>query len=278
MTVRVLTWNLFHGRDAPPDPCLHTWRSRILGAEERNATHAQVNRPLRTEFSDLIAGLEWDLALIQEAPPRWLEALCSAARASGRSALTARNLGAGVRAPLAEWRPDLLASWEGGSNLLLARAPWRIDETRRLTLTHRPERRRMLWVRLSEPGGRTLCAANLHASITGRGPERDVVRAAARALAWAGASPLVLGGDLNLRPRLSPAAFEALARRGLGPAGAPDSVDHLLAHGLEVVEPPRALPAARREIERPDGRRLRLSDHAPLLARFALGGGRGLRS
>ena len=27
----VLSWNLFHGRDFPPDRALLTWRSRLLG-------------------------------------------------------------------------------------------------------------------------------------------------------------------------------------------------------------------------------------------------------
>ena len=28
--LRVLSWNLFHGRDFPPDPALRTLRSRLL--------------------------------------------------------------------------------------------------------------------------------------------------------------------------------------------------------------------------------------------------------
>src|SRR5262249_148966 len=37
-----ITWNLFHGRDFPPDPELFTWRSRLLRLTERNETHVQV--------------------------------------------------------------------------------------------------------------------------------------------------------------------------------------------------------------------------------------------
>ena len=44
--VRALTWNLFHGRDFPPDPALFTWRSRLTRLPERDATHIQVNHDL----------------------------------------------------------------------------------------------------------------------------------------------------------------------------------------------------------------------------------------
>ena len=73
--VRTATWNLFHGRDHPPDPALFTRRSRLLRRTERNATHVQVNRPLREEFVSTLDAAEWDVALLQEAPPRWLPAL-----------------------------------------------------------------------------------------------------------------------------------------------------------------------------------------------------------
>ena len=76
--MRVLSWNLYHGRDFPPDPALFTWRGRLLRKTERNETHAQVNRPLLDEFGDVLDGLEWDLALLQEAPPRWFrDAVCA---------------------------------------------------------------------------------------------------------------------------------------------------------------------------------------------------------
>jgi hypothetical protein len=43
----VLSWNIHHGRDAPPDPELHTLRSRLLRTTEQNGSHIQVNRSLR---------------------------------------------------------------------------------------------------------------------------------------------------------------------------------------------------------------------------------------
>ena len=53
LRVRALTWNVFHGRDHPPDRGSITWRSRLLKVTERNATHVQVNRPLLREFADV---------------------------------------------------------------------------------------------------------------------------------------------------------------------------------------------------------------------------------
>lgn len=81
MAVRALSWNLFHGRDHPPEPELLTWRSRLLGRTERGASHAQVNVDLRPRFESVIAGADWDVALLQECPPRWAERLATACAA-----------------------------------------------------------------------------------------------------------------------------------------------------------------------------------------------------
>ena len=78
MELRALTWNLFHGRDFPPDPSLLTLRSRLLCCSERNDTHLQLNRDLFDEFAGVLAGAPWDVALLQESPPRWSEALARA--------------------------------------------------------------------------------------------------------------------------------------------------------------------------------------------------------
>jgi endonuclease/exonuclease/phosphatase family metal-dependent hydrolase len=262
-----MTWNLFHGRDHPPDRALLTWRSRLLRVTEVGTAHAQVNRPLRGEFAALIARLPWDVALLQEVPPRWLRPLCEAAGASGASVLTARNFPHLPRAAATWLNPDLIASNEGGSNQLLVRPPWRLVEVARETIARRPERRRMLLARLREPAsGRDLAVANLHASTGGRGDE--VIAAAERAVAWAAGAPLVFGGDLNLRPEQG-AAFDELERRlGLEGATGAEAIDHLLASGLEPRERPRALVPARREIPGPRGRAIRLSDHSPVVAAF----------
>src|SRR4029450_11457075 len=54
--MRVLSWNLYHGRDHPPDPALFTLRSRLLRITEADGAHDAVNRPLRDEFAGGIAG------------------------------------------------------------------------------------------------------------------------------------------------------------------------------------------------------------------------------
>jgi endonuclease/exonuclease/phosphatase family metal-dependent hydrolase len=265
--MRVLSWNLYHGRDCPPDPALFTVRSRLLRVTERNATHAQVNRPLLDEFVRVMAALEWDVALLQEAPPRWFRALAVRLAASGALALTSRNFLPACQTRLADLNPDLLASSDGGSNQLLVRG--RIAEVRRLTLTRRPERRRLLWARI-ELSEAQVCVANVHAS-AGLPVEAaaEVECAAERSVAWAGKDPLVFGGDLNLRPRREPAPFLRLRERfGLGGPTEPDAIDHVLARGLDVTEPPRRLAPEQREVADHDGLRLRLSDHAPVVAAF----------
>jgi endonuclease/exonuclease/phosphatase family metal-dependent hydrolase len=271
--IHALSWNLFHGRDHPPDPALLSWRSRLLGAAEGNATHLQLNRDLYPEFEAIIAGAEWDVALLQECPPRWCEPLARACRAQPHLALTSRNSLAPLRSLIARRNPDLIASNEGGSNLTLIRVG-RIAERRALVLRpgRRPERRVMAYTRLVLGDGTELSLANLHASAGAahrRLAEQEVLLAAERSTAWAAGRPLILGGDLNLRPRDS-GIYETLAGRfGLAGPTSPSSLDHLLHRGLSVEEPPRAWLPERRELDA-DGRAIRLSDHAPVSARFAL--------
>jgi endonuclease/exonuclease/phosphatase family metal-dependent hydrolase len=264
--IGAITWNLFHGRDFPPDPALHTWRSRLRRVTERNATHVQVNRELFREFAQLLCAAPWDVALLQECPPRWSAALAATCEAKAQRSLTSRNWLRPVSGVLGNWNPDLLGSWEGGSNLTLLRGPGAGDplDYRTLVLRRRPERRTMAFARLASG----LCVANLHASTSPRLAAAEVRQAVEAAVCWAGESPLMLGGDFNLRPRQTQ-LFEELARRfGLsGPTG-PDAIDHILGRGLEIVDPPEAWPPEARELPC-EGLRVRLSDHAPVEARFA---------
>jgi endonuclease/exonuclease/phosphatase family metal-dependent hydrolase len=285
-----VSWNLFHGRDFPPDPALFTWRSRLLGTEERNETHVQVNRELTAEFAELLAVAEWDVALLQECPPRFADPLAKACGAEAHRVLTSRNSLGPLRSFIARRNPDLIASGEGGSNLTLVRSPFRcalsarephkahqkegMVEPRELAIhTGRPERRAMAFTRINLGGGADLCIANLHA--TNDRPDlatADVLRAAEAATEWAGDSALLFGGDLNLRPAEDPGAFEALRERfGLGGPTHPRAIDHMLTRNLEIVAPPSAWSPEQRELPR-DGLRLRLSDHAPVQARFKTGG------
>ena len=270
MEFTALAWNLFHGRDFPPDPALRTWRSRLLRLDERNETHVQVNRDLSREFATLLANAEWDVALLQECPPRFAEPLAAACGAEWHRALTSRNSLGALRRALARQNPDLIASGEGGSNLILVRVPGKLGgiAERRAIAIHEgePERRAMAFVRTASG----VCVANLHA--TNDWPKlatEDVLKAARAASEWAGEAPLVFGGDLNLRPAKQPRLFERLREEfGLeGPPTAPEAIDHLFFRGLDQLEPPTQWPAEKRELPL-EGRALRLSDHAPVQARF----------
>ena len=271
MKFTALAWNLFHGRDFPPDPQLRSWRSRLLRIDERNETHVQVNRDLTAEFATLLAASAWDVALLQECPPRFAEPLAAACAAEWHRALTSRNSLGPLRELLARQNPDLMASGEGGSNLTLVRVPGRlggIAERRELEIhSGEPERRSMAFTRTASG----LCIANLHT--TNDRPElatKDVLKAARAATEWAGGSPLIFGGDLNLRPAEDPAIFARLAEEfDLEGTTGPKAIDHMLTRGIEVLEPPAAWPPERRELPL-DGRALRLSDHAPVQARFSV--------
>jgi endonuclease/exonuclease/phosphatase family metal-dependent hydrolase len=274
-----IAWNLFHGRDFPPDPDLRSWRSRLLRLEERNQTHVQVNRDLGAEFGTLLAGAAWDVALLQESPPRFAAPLARACGAESHRVLTSRNSLGALRGLLARQNPDLMASGEGGSNLTLVRVPGRlggIAERRELAIHEgAPERRAMALTRTASG----ICVANLHA--TNDRPSlavEDVLLAARAAAEFAAGAPLIFGGDLNLRPAESPRAFERLREDfGLAAPTAPRAIDHLLTRGLEVLEEPAQWPPERRELPL-DGKALRLSDHAPVQARFALAEPPSLRS
>ena len=203
-TLRVVTWNLFHGRSLLP-----------------------AGRSLREEFAAALADWDWDVALLQEVPPWWPPGLASRAGAEHRTALTSRNWAAPLQQALAERLPDVMKSWGGGANAILSRRG--IADHRQATLRRWPERRVVHAVRLSDG----TWAANLHA--TAHSSTRaavDLWRARAAALEWAGTASLVLGGDLNLRePRLP----------GFVPA-ASGTVDHVFCRGWEPEGSGEALP------------------------------------
>jgi endonuclease/exonuclease/phosphatase family metal-dependent hydrolase len=226
--LRVLTWNLYHGRSLPP-----------------------AGRSLQAEFSRRLAAWEWDVALLQEVPPWWPAQLARAAGAQAHSALTSRNAGLALRRALAQRWPDLLKSNGGGANAILARG--QVREQRALRLRHWPERRVAQLARLQDG----TCVVNFHASSVPALAEDELRRLVAFALRWSGSSPLVLGGDLNLRaPQLIAGDLLHAAAR---------DVDHIFARGLV------ALGAAQR-LDRTvalAGARVELSDHVPLAVALA---------
>jgi endonuclease/exonuclease/phosphatase family metal-dependent hydrolase len=274
----VLTWNVFHGRDFPPDPGLFTRRSRWFRRTISNATHVQVNRSLRREFAQVLAAARWSVCLLQECPPAWVTPLAEACNASAVRTLTSRNQLGFLRRLAGRLNPDLTGASEGGSNVTLFRQPWSLIESRTIVVNpfrerRLRERRRMSLVRLGA-GPTAVCVANVHLSTGPRvQTERELNRAAANAVAWAAGEPLLLGGDFNVRPWSSTVYGDLDRRFGLVTPTAPDAIDHLLVCGMQILERPRPWTPARRELQldTPAGpRRLRLSDHAPVQATFVL--------
>jgi endonuclease/exonuclease/phosphatase family metal-dependent hydrolase len=268
MQLRVLSWNLFHGRDFPPDPSLQTWRSRILRIDERNETHLQVNRDLRAEFSRVLAGADWDVAALQECPPRWGTPLAQATASEAHLVLTSRNSLGAVRALLAAANPDLIASNEGGSNLTLVRPPaGPVTERAQLELRREPERRTAALTKLKSG----TVVANVHTSTADALAAEELLHLAAEAMEWAGEAPVILAGDFNVRPDQNDVFGELSERFGLSAPADPQAIDHILARGLETLEPARAWPPEAREAQE-DGLAIRLSDHAPVEATLAAPG------
>ncbi|HEX5924325.1 MAG TPA: endonuclease/exonuclease/phosphatase family protein [Baekduia sp.] len=170
--MKVLTWNLFHGRSVP------------------DTKHA-----LLEEFTDKISGWNWDVALLQEVPPWWPPALARAADAEQRTVLTSRNALLPVRRWIAERRPDLIKANGGGANAILVRGD-RIAAHTALRLRLWPERRMLHAVHLADAG---IWLANVHATANPKPLARaDMVRCGETLARWAGAAPALLGGDANV--------------------------------------------------------------------------------
>jgi endonuclease/exonuclease/phosphatase family metal-dependent hydrolase len=213
--MRVLTWNLYHGRTVPPS-----------------------GRSLLNEFGAALDGWEWDVALLQEVPPWWPPLLARATGAEQRTQLTSRNWVLPLQQAISDRNPDILKSWGGGANAILVRGR-EILEYRAERLRRRPEARWVHGVRLADTW-----AVNVHAQ---NHPETsalaDTQAAAAHALRWAGRTPLIFGGDVNLRrPRELP---------GLVHLGG-NHVDHLFSSGRAAASPREVLD------------RGHLSDHPPV--------------
>ncbi len=252
--VLVLGWNLFHGRSLPP-----------------------TGRSLFDEFAAKFGEWSWDVALLQEVPPWWPQRLADELGVDQRSALTSRNALPGLRRALAERRPELLKSNGGGCNAILSRVP--IAEHSAVRLRRWPERRIAQLVRLQDG----TCVVNLHAGTRPAHAMQELERLWPRALDWARANPLILGGDLNLRappsalvpaPKPASAPSEASMHGDALVHVAGSGVDHVYAKGLLPAEESADASGSEGASGRPsraivlDGRRVELSDHAPLLVRL----------
>src|SRR4051812_39592231 len=195
--MRVLTWNVFHGRAVP-----------------------SAGRDLEREFAAALAGWDWDVALLQEVPPWWPARLA----AEHDVALTSRNALLPLRGALAVRWPDLMRSGGGSANAILVRGGPRIAARARERLRLWPERRVVHAVRV-EPSG--VWVANLHAQVHSEArAQADLARAARAAQRWAGGAPIVLGGDVNVRRPAVPPGFALAGGHG---------VDHVLVRGLRAA-------------------------------------------
>ena len=205
----------------------------------------------------MLAGAEWDVALLQECPPRWADA----ARARLRRRAAHRCSPRATRSPPlrvagrpAQPRPDRLqrgrlephprraaARSPSGASSSSPPGPW-------------PERRTMAFTRRRAVRRRRVCVANLHAS-AGPAPrahaeERGAASRPSGPCEWAGGD----AADPRRRPQPAPARHRGLRPSSTTASGCarrprPTSLDHLLARGLEVVEPPRPWPPERREVD-----------------------------
>jgi hypothetical protein len=264
-----MTWNVFHGRDWPPEPALQVraHKGNFRRGPRLGEHYEQTNWDLFDYFAALIDGIDWDVALFQEFPPAWKARMAEACGADAHRAFSGRNWFQPVTSLIGRWRPDLLGAWEGGSNTTLFRlGAGGIAEHRREVLTRRPETRVMALTRT----GSGLCVANVHVSTKPSSAERELLDAAGRAIEFAGSDPLIFGGDFNVRPRASTVFDQLEEGFGLAPRTAPDRLSHLLVRDLEVVEHPAALPPEARDVRDPTtGLRIRLSDHNPVIGTFA---------
>jgi endonuclease/exonuclease/phosphatase family metal-dependent hydrolase len=271
--LRALTWNLFHGRDWPAAKELQIRRGRVSRKPIPGETHVQVNRDLWAEFTGVLEGQAWDIALLQECPPRWRPGFQRVCEAHGHRVLTSRNWFLPITAAIARLAPDFIGSSEGGSNMTLVRKAWaerengEMAERRTVVLARRPERRVMALTRL-ECG---LVIGNLHASTSPPLAERELVFAAEQLIEEAGEDgPVLLGGDFNVRPAKSPVFIELEEKYGLAPSTAPDAIDHLLVRNLEVTSPPLVHPSEKRDVfDSHSDLMVRLSDHDIVTAGFA---------
>ena len=235
----------------PTRRCSRT-RSRLLRVTERNATHVQVNRPLlRRSSPRWIAGHEWDVALLQEAPPRWFRALgrrgrARTARSCSPRATSLPAAAAAARRPQPRparvearaARTSSSCARRGGSSSTAthdarARAPSGAGWSGRAWSC--PAGDASAWPTCTPSAG--LPDARPPASCCARPRERRrLVGAATRSC---------FGGDLNLRPARDPEAFARAARalRPRRPHRAARDRPPARARARGRRERPRRLPA-----------------------------------
>lgn len=306
-TLRVLTWNLFHGRDGLPGLGA-TRASTLCRAPVDDGEHVHLNRKLTGLMADRIRAWAPDVCALQEVPTAGVRELVARTGMRAVGTTTGPLIGPpALRDALAARNPDLWRSHEGNANLLLlgpalatagrvrtvrlnppreiARAALDLGLGAGELARYLPEPRRAVMALARADGGAEVALACLHCH-NARHPEliaREVDRAARALEELADGAPMLLAGDLNAGP--SHPALALLAGDGWSGAPAPPGIgiDRVLARGegVELAEPERALPASEREVvvRLPGGRlrRVRLSDHDPVVAVVRVSGSRAGR-
>ena len=227
---------------------------------------------LLDEFARVLDGFEWDIALLQEAPPRWFAELGRRTRSNGVRVLTSRNLcpSAAAAPGRPQPRPDRLerrrlepdprAQPGGGSSSTAgSRSPGAPSSGACTGRASRSRTDRDCASPTSTP--RPGCPSRRASRWCGRRRRRSSGRAAIR---WCSEATSTCAPSAPRRP-----SRPSRERFGLVEPTAPDAIDHLLVRGLRVVEPPRRLAPERRELREPGGLRVRLADHAPVVATLA---------
>ncbi len=293
-TIRILTWNLFHGRDGLPG-LGPTRRSTWLRRPEEDGVHVHLNRKLTAQMAARIRAWAPDVCALQEVSLRGLREVAELTGMAAVWAATGPLVGpAWLRDALAARNPDLWRTHESNVNALLiaprlalvpgSREAVRLNPPRTILRDARelrlsrgelrrwiPEPRRIVLARVRLPGGGELVAGSVHCH-NARHPDvtgREIARAAAAVRAAAGGGPALLAGDLNAPP--THPALAALAGGGWDGAapGGGIGIDRIVHRGLETVEAPHRLDAGEREVGVAWGgrtRRLRLSDHDAVVA------------
>ena len=254
----------------PPDPALHTLRSKLLRITERNDTHVQVNRDLLPEF-----------AARPRSPPSGTSPSSRSARRAGplpspgRPAATPTSSSPPATPsppprpprPL-QSRPDRRQRGWLQPHPPPPRHPLgRIIERRELVLHEAPPRApRMAFARTSSG----LCIANLHATV--RNPPRatdEVLHAAARRHRLGRRRPRCSSAATSTSPPAEPPTSSSSSPNDTPsprrPATRRSTISSPAAPNRSTRRPP-GRPQLREVAE--DGRAMRLSDHSPIHATF----------
>lgn len=296
--VAVLSWNLFHCRDGKPGLGA-TRRSTLLGEPVDDGAHLHLNRKHVAPMAARIAATGADLVALQEVPTGAVRELAERTGMRALAVTTGPLVGPRrLRDALGRGNPDLWRTREGNANVLLVggrvepAGPARgltlnppaliAREARRLGLPAAEvglwlvERRRAVLASLRLADGGALVAASVHLhNARDRRLTAGELRCAVAAVERAAAGgPALVAGDLNLPP--GDPVFVELAARGWECPAEGLGIDRILHRRLRVLEPPRRLPRAWREaagIWRGERRRVVLSDHDAVIARYAAASG-----